>query len=537
MSKPGILIIDDDPGTCETLSDIFQEKGFDVVSGNTGHEAIDKARDMPFNVALVDISLPDMDGTALLREFAKSYPGMACIIITGHASLNNAISALKDGARGYFVKPLVIEEVLHKINDVLDRQRLQRELEKSEERYRRITDAITNYIYTVKVENGRPVETTHSETCFAVTGYTWQEFADDPYLWIRTVPEEDHDLVRRQSDDVLSGNIPQPVEHRIIKKDGLVCWVESTIVPNNDINENLLSYDGIVRDISERKQAEQELERACVELAQKNKEMEQVMYVTSHDLRTPLVNIDGFSKELELSVNELISFIQGGNVPKDVKEKVSSIVKDDIPESLKYITMSISKMDFLLAGLLKLSRLGRFELNMDQLDINSLMSEVLSFFESRIKNKGIKLEISELPPCMGDETHVDHVFTNLIDNSIKFLDPGRSGIIRISGYKENGQSVYCIEDNGTGIAPEYQEKVFDIFHRLEPDKSKGEGLGLAIVNRVVERHNGKVWVESMPDRGSKFYVSLPDAQQENKEEKTSRLNHKRDPEKTLLKEK
>ena len=204
MSAPGILIIDDDAGTFETLSDIFQEKGFNVVSVNTGHEAFEKAKSMPFNVALLDISLPDMEGTELLREFTKSCPGMACIIITGHASLNNAISALKDGARGYFVKPLVMEEVLHRIEEVLERQLLQRKLEKSEERYRRITDAITDYIYTVRIENSRPVETTHSETCFAVTGYTSQEFADDPYLWIRMVPDEDHDPVRQQAEDILT---------------------------------------------------------------------------------------------------------------------------------------------------------------------------------------------------------------------------------------------------------------------------------------------------------------------------------------------
>lgn len=252
-----------------------------------------------------------------------------------------------------------------------------------------------------------------------------------------------------------------------------------------------------------------ERERLHKELERKNKELEQVVYVTSHDLRTPLVNIEGFSKELGRSVNELFSAFQKGSFPEDIKEKVDSIVENEVPESQKYISTSITKMESLLSGLLKLSRLGSAELEIENIDMNELISDVLSILKVHTNCSGVKMEISELLPCMGDERQINQVFSNIIENAIKYLDSKRAGIIRISGYKDNRQSVYCVEDNGIGIAPEYQGKIFDIFYRLEPARNEGEGLGLNIVHRTVERHNGKIWVESEPGRGSKFYISLP----------------------------
>lgn len=131
--------------------------------------------------------------------------------------------------------------------------------QRSMELYRYLKNAIPYYIYEVRVEEGIPVETVHSESCFAVTGYSVQEFTSNSYLWIDMVSEEDHDLVRQQAEEVLSGHFPQPIEHRIIRKDGSHRWVESTIIPNHDLSGELISYYGIVRDITDHKKAEDEL--------------------------------------------------------------------------------------------------------------------------------------------------------------------------------------------------------------------------------------------------------------------------------------
>jgi PAS domain S-box-containing protein len=277
----------------------------------------------------------------------------------------------------------------------------------------------------------------------------------------------------------------------------------------NAYSQRKAHFVTVFDDISDRKKSEQEREHFLTELKSKNRELEQILYVTSHDLRSPLVNVEGFSRELDFSLKKLMTALDKVEMPSDTEETVARIMKNEVPESMTYITKSISKMDTLLKGLLKLSRLGRLELSIEQIDMDRMISDVVSNFEFRLKESGIKVNVSAMPLCRGDIGQINQVFSNLLDNAIKHIDPGKPGIINISGRQENNQSIYCIEDNGVGIDPGHQEKIFELFHRLEPEKSQGEGLGLTIAYMIVERHNGEIWVESEPGKGSRFYVTLP----------------------------
>jgi len=169
-------------------------------------------------------------------------------------------------------------------------------------------------------------------------------------------------------------------------------------------------------------------------------------------------------------------------------------------------------MDALLSGLLRVSRLGRAKLNIKELDMNKLISEITETFKYIIKEGNIKFPLNELPSCRGDEVKINQVFSNLLDNALKYRDSKRDCIIMLSGKKEDGYVVYCLEDNGIGIAEKHMEKIFEIFHRLHPGDSDvaGDGLGLSIVRRIIDRHGGKIWVESEPGKGSKFFVRLPE---------------------------
>ncbi|MEE9304034.1 MAG: ATP-binding protein, partial [Thiotrichaceae bacterium] len=260
---------------------------------------------------------------------------------------------------------------------------------------------------------------------------------------------------------------------------------------------------------TERKRAEEARERLNAQLRAKNTELEQIVYVTSHDLRSPLVNVQGFSKELEIAFREVASAIESEGVPSEVKERLTPLLEEDIPEAVRFILTSISKMDALLSGLLRLSRLGRVALTIEELDMNSLMSDIAAASEFQIKEQGVTLDIGELPPCKGDKAQITQVFSNLLDNALKYLDPGRSGIIHIAGRKKQEKVIYCVEDNGIGIAQTHQEKIFEIFQRFDPNIASGEGLGLTIVRRILDRCHGKIWVESEPGKGSRFFVALP----------------------------
>ena len=139
--------------------------------------------------------------------------------------------------------------------------------------------------------------------------------------------------------------------------------------------------------------------------------------------------------------------------------------------------------------------------------MNRLMMGIVSSMEFQLKEKGVVLQIEDLPDCMGDEVLITQVFANLIDNAQKYLEPSRPGEMTISGKIANGSSAYAITDNGIGIPQEQHARIFQVFNRLNPQYGKGEGLGLAIVQRIIDRHQGKIEVESLPGKGTTFLSS------------------------------
>jgi signal transduction histidine kinase len=255
----------------------------------------------------------------------------------------------------------------------------------------------------------------------------------------------------------------------------------------------------------------EERERLNAELESKNKELEQIIYVASHDLRSPLINIQGFNKEIDFILKSALPSLRKHQLADPECAGLVRAFDTEIPGHMEYIFNSLRKMDALLKGLLRVSRLGRDPVTFSTVDVQSLLGEVLGAFEFKMKAEGIVVEVGSLPPCRGDAVKMNQVFSNLVDNAIKYRAPGRPLVIRISGKAEDGRVVYCVEDNGIGIAPEHHARIFEIFNRLDPGKTEGEGLGLTVVSKIVVRHGGAVRVESEPGRGSRFFVAFPAA--------------------------
>lgn len=263
----------------------------------------------------------------------------------------------------------------------------------------------------------------------------------------------------------------------------------------------------------DRKEAEQERQRLMKTLDVKNDELQSIVYVASHDLKSPLVNIQGFSGELARTCEELTRALSKGGVSDQIRREIDSLLREDIPESLRFIKAGTAKMQSLLNGLLAVSRVGSAVLHVRRLDMNEMMRQIIAAMQYQISESNAEVIVEDLPDCLGDCDYINQVFSNLLSNAVKYLQPGRPGRIRVSGRVDpgvRGQAVYCVEDNGLGISPSHQRKVFEIFHRLEPEKTAGgEGLGLTIALRIVERHGGRIWIESEPHKGSRFFVSLP----------------------------
>ncbi|MBA3849042.1 MAG: PAS domain-containing sensor histidine kinase [Opitutus sp.] len=292
-------------------------------------------------------------------------------------------------------------------------------------------------------------------------------------------------------------------------KDGSLYWVDTTIYPFIGADGRPYQHIAIRTDITQRKAAELKLQQAAADLAEKNRELEAIVYTVSHDLRSPLVNVQGFGRQLAqacAAIREAAAHAPDGRI---AVEPLRKPLETTIPQALRFITAGVAKMESLLAGLLHYSRLGRVALNPRRLDMNALLAEIVAATKFQLDEARAEVCIAALPPCVGDGAQTSQVFANLIDNALKYRSARRPLRLEITGRVERGEAIYSVRDNGIGIAPPHQGKVFELFHRLNPADTPGEGLGLAIAQRVLERQGGRIWVESAEDTGSTFHVSLP----------------------------
>jgi len=264
-----------------------------------------------------------------------------------------------------------------------------------------------------------------------------------------------------------------------------------------------------IRESAERLKAEAERNRLVVELQHKNKELEEIVYVASHDLRSPLVNIQGFSRKLAKNCEDLENLITELTMGDEQRQQLDRILHETIPKSLGFIIGSVEKMDVILKGLLRLSRLGRVALCFDTLDMQNLMEKIVSSMAFQIDTVGAHIEIGKLDACITDAGQISQVFSNLLDNAIKYRSPDRPLLVRVFSEEFDEGVRYCVEDNGIGIPRDQQTVIWEIFHRLNPDDSAGEGLGLTLARRIMARLGGSIWVESEQNAGSRFYVVLP----------------------------
>jgi signal transduction histidine kinase len=191
---------------------------------------------------------------------------------------------------------------------------------------------------------------------------------------------------------------------------------------------------------------------------------------------------------------------------------VTRILHEDIDGSLHYVTASASKLQRLIDSLLMLSRTGRDDYELQRLHVPNLVHSTLDVLRRSIEQSGALIEVRELPDVHGDLTAIGQVFTNLISNALKYLQPGRPGLIEIGGEEQHADMChFWIRDNGAGLHPNAMRRIFQVFQRFHPELATGEGMGLAIVKRVVERHGGRAWVESQAGSGTTFHVTLPNA--------------------------
>jgi signal transduction histidine kinase len=257
--------------------------------------------------------------------------------------------------------------------------------------------------------------------------------------------------------------------------------------------------DHALYEVNERKRAqealkknEKKLEALLKELAAKNAELETFVFSVSHDLKTPIVTIEGFMGAL--------------------REDFGNLIPEDCEKYLNYIGDATQKMELLINDLLELSRIGRLTINNTEFSLGNLMEEVIATLQPQIDAKNIKVTVmQDLPWVYGEKKRIAQVMENLLSNAIKYIgDQNPSPRIDVGAKEQDDNKVIFVRDNGIGIEKTYFEKIFQVFQRLPSAKKIGEGtgVGLAIVKRIIEYHGGRVWLDSEPGKGTTFFFTL-----------------------------
>lgn len=258
----------------------------------------------------------------------------------------------------------------------------------------------------------------------------------------------------------------------------------------------------ITTDVTEIKEIENVLKA-------KNKELENYLYVASHDLRAPLINIQGFSQLLSSQADNIKKIVADLQIDNNIKNEANQIADSNIPKTLNYIFTSVEKMDKLIKGLLQISRTGRMTMTISEIDMNYLIRQVIDSQKFQIEEAGAVVKVATLNNCYGDLHLLNQLFSNLISNALKYKDKERRLKIEISSQTKYRQVTYTIKDNGIGIAQKHLEKIWDVFFRIRSEPlDSNDGIGLSIVKRISDKHKGVAKVKSELGKGTVFQITL-----------------------------
>ncbi|MFZ5428863.1 MAG: PAS domain S-box protein [Bacteroidota bacterium] len=385
-------------------------------------------------------------------------------------------------------------------NDITERIKAEEKLRESEERLRLATEQSNVAVWEYDLNTYSLSRSPNHDRLY---GIGWQQKWDND-TFLNAIHPDDREYSNNLIRNVVCANGPDNYSYdfRVIFPDHTIRWllVNGRVIERNETGQGI-KVRGTLMDITERKQFQEKLETLNAQLEQKvqqrtalleeaNKELEAFSYSVSHDLRAPLRHINGYVDMLN--------------------RKYYDKLDEKARHYLDTISGAATKMGTLIDDLLQFSRTGRKEISFTELDLNILVQEVLKELEPVINARKIKWDIQELPKVSGDYTLMKLVWTNLIDNAIKYTR--NQPVAKISvGYKTEMENfVFCISDNGVGFDMKYANKLFGVFQRLHSQSEfEGTGIGLANVQRIIHKHSGRVWAEAEKDRGASFYFSLP----------------------------
>ncbi|MGE5055437.1 MAG: PAS domain S-box protein [Acidobacteriota bacterium] len=388
-----------------------------------------------------------------------------------------------------------VEGVFAAARDITERKRAEEALHRSESRYRSLVTATAQIVWTTNPD-GEVVD--DMPMWRAYTGMNRQQIAGAG--WLDSLHPDDRSRTEQVWGKAWRNRERYDTEYRIRSRDGEYRTFSVRGVPVLEDDGTVREWVGTCTDITQRKQAEEQVHLLNEQLEQRvkertaqleaaNRELEAFTYSVSHDLRAPLRHISGFSKILSEEFSE--------SLPAEAKHQ------------LQRIQEGTRRMGQLVDDLLNLGRVGRKELSLQVAGVRSIVDDIIADLQSDVGERQVEWKIGDLPYIECDTSLTQQVFQNLLSNALKFTRPRAHAVIEIGQERRDGEAVLYVRDNGVGFSMKYADKLFGVFQRLHrAEDFEGTGVGLATVQRIIQKHGGRIWAEADLDKGATFYLTL-----------------------------
>jgi PAS domain S-box-containing protein len=517
-----VVLLDDQPEeVCAQLTALHNDGREICLHVATTKEAYTAALSDVVDIVLASSTCAALDARHALRLLhARALP-VPFLVITEPDSEQLALECLQQGAEDYVFRdrlarlgPAILralgrtsaveleyptkQQHTHELvalnerlrKEIGERMHIEASLRASEERYRLLAEYATDVILRITLEG---IVLYVSPACRQVFGYEPHELVGQsvyPFL----APEEQAD-VRAMHTHLLKTGDQISVVHRYYHKSGQYIWLETSARLMHDPQTGEMQIVAIARDVTARKRMEDEiqrlnadLQRQVCDLESSNRELEAFSYSVSHDLRTPLRVIDGFSQI--------------------ILENALPLLSKDIVYYLERIQHNAQRMQQLIDELLQLSRFARQPLMRQTVSMTEIVCQAYNNVCQHLHERHVQFEVDDLPPCQGDPNLLRQVYENLLGNAIKFTRTREVAHIHAGYQTTNGQIVYFVRDNGVGFDMSDADRLFVVFQRLHSsDEYEGTGVGLSIVQRIIYRHGGHIWAQSSLGEGTTFYFT------------------------------
>ena len=375
------------------------------------------------------------------------------------------------------------------LRDITERKRAEELLRASEERFHLMVKHVEDYAIFMLDAEGRVA--TWNAGAERIKGYRADEIIGRHFACFYTPDDVRAGKPERLLQEAVSRGRCEDEGWRV-RKDGSAFWANAVITALRDPHGTLLGFTKVTRDITERTRLEQEIQQHSVALEAANKELDAFSYSVAHDLRAPLRAIDGFSRVL--------------------LEEHAPTLPPEAQHYLNAVRRNSQRMGLLIDDLLAFSRLSRQPLNKQLVRPADLVRQCVDELRAEQQGRRVQIAIGDLPACQADPALLKHVWMNLMSNALKYTRKQEVAVIEVGSREQAGACVYFVKDNGVGIDMQYADKLFGVFQRLHrPEDYEGTGVGLAIVQRVIHRHGGRVWAEAAVNKGATFYFTFEGA--------------------------